>query len=204
MMIIKQLSVGDWDVFCYLIGCEKTRKALVIDPGGDVDRILAAAEEERLTIQYILNTHHHADHTWGNQELKSKTGALIVMHALEDDLLRGPVKADIRLTDETTFRVGDILFQVFHTPGHSPGGICLYAEGNLFTGDTLFVGDSGRTDLVGGHRPTLGASLRKLMTLPDKTVIWPGHDYGPTPTSTIGREKRTNINAKEYGFFVEE
>jgi glyoxylase-like metal-dependent hydrolase (beta-lactamase superfamily II) len=203
-VIIKQLLVGSWDVFCYLVGCKKTREAVVIDPGGEVDRILEAAEKENLKIRYIVNTHFHGDHTLGNRELKEKTGALIVLHALDDDLLRGPLKADIRVTGETTLKVGEIVFQILHTPGHSPGGICLYAQGNLFTGDTLFVGDSGRTDLVGGHRPTLGASLRRLMTLPEETVVWPGHDYGPSPTSTIGREKRTNINAKEYGFYVED
>ncbi|MEW6185446.1 MAG: MBL fold metallo-hydrolase, partial [Thermodesulfobacteriota bacterium] len=201
-MIIRQLPVGAWEVFCYIIGCEKTREALVIDPGGDVEAILETTRKERLNLKYIFNTHHHGDHTYGNQALKQMTGAKVVMHALEDDFLRGPSKADIRLTDEKTFQVGEIVFRIFHTPGHSPGGLCLYAEGNLFTGDTLFVGDSGRTDLAGGHRPTLGASIRKLMTLPDETVVWPGHDYGPTPTSTIGHEKKTNINAKEYGYYV--
>jgi glyoxylase-like metal-dependent hydrolase (beta-lactamase superfamily II) len=100
--------------------------------------------------------------------------------------------------------VGEITFEVIHTPGHTPGGICLYAEGNLFTGDTLFVGDSGRTDLAGGHRPTLGASIRRLMQLPDDTAVWPGHDYGPTPTSTLHWEKRNNVNAVEYGYYEEE
>jgi hydroxyacylglutathione hydrolase len=203
-MIVKQIPVGPMDVFSYLIGCEKTREALVIDPGGDVERIVAQAKEEDLTIRFIFNTHHHWDHTDGNEALKKMTGARIVMHALEDDFLKGPSKADIRLKDETTFQVGEIPFQIFHTPGHSPGGLCLYAQGQLFTGDTLFVGDSGRTDLAGGHRPTLGASIRRLMALPDDTIVWPGHDYGPTPSSTIGNEKRTNVNAKEYGYYVKD
>jgi glyoxylase-like metal-dependent hydrolase (beta-lactamase superfamily II) len=112
-------------------------------------------------------------------------------------------EADVRLSGDEDLQVGAITFKVIHTPGHTPGGICLYAEGNLFTGDTLFVGDSGRTDLKGGHRPTLGASIRRLMTLPDDTVVWPGHDYGPSPSSTIGWEKRHNVNAKEYGYFVD-
>ena len=203
-MIVRQIPVGGWDVFSYLIGCEKTREAIVIDPGGDVDLIAAKAEEENLKIKYIFNTHHHGDHTHGNEALKKLTGARIVIHELEDGFLGRAAKADIRLKNEITFQVGEITFQIFHTPGHSPGGICLYAEGQLFTGDTLFVGDSGRTDLAGGHRPTLGASIRRLMELPDDTVVWPGHDYGPTPSSTIGREKRTNVNAKEYGYFVKD
>jgi hydroxyacylglutathione hydrolase len=203
-MIIRQIPVGSMDVFSYLIGCEKTREAMVIDPGGNVERIAAAAQSEGLNIKYIFNTHHHWDHTDGNEALKRITGARIVMHALEDYLQRGALKADIRIKDEKTFQVGEITLQVFHTPGHTPGGLCLYAEGQLFTGDTLFVGDSGRTDLPGGHRPTLGASIRKLMQLPDETVVWPGHDYGPTPSSTIAWEKRNNVNAREYGYYVKD
>ncbi|MGC1401683.1 MAG: MBL fold metallo-hydrolase [Thermodesulfobacteriota bacterium] len=203
-MIVKQIPVGSMDVFSYLVGCEKTREAMVIDPGGDVELIAATAKEEGLIIKFIFNTHHHWDHAFGNGALKKLTGAKIVLHALEDDLLKGDSKADIRLKDEKTFQVGEITFQIFHTPGHTPGGLCLYAQGQLFTGDTLFVGDSGRTDLAGGHRPTLGASIRNLMKLPDDTVVWPGHDYGPIPSSTIGHEKRTNVNAKEYGYFVKD
>jgi hydroxyacylglutathione hydrolase len=203
-MIVKQIPVGSLEVFSYIIGCEKTRDAMVIDPGGDVERIAAAAQSEGLNIKYVFNTHHHWDHTYGNEALKKITSARIVMHALEDDLQRGPSKADIRINDEKTFQVGEITFQLFHTPGHTPGGLCLYAEGQLFTGDTLFVGDSGRTDLPGGHRPTLGASIRRLMELPDETVVWPGHDYGPTPSSTIAWEKRNNVNAKEYGYYVKD
>jgi len=201
-MIVKQIPIGAWDVFSYIIGDEKTGEAMVIDPGGDVELIVARAKEEKLNVKYIFNTHSHGDHTSGNAALKKLIGAKIVMHALEDDLVRGAAKADIRLKDEKTFKVGEITFQVFHTPGHSPGGLCLYAEGQLFTGDTLFVGDSGRTDLAGGNRPALGASIRRLMELPEDTIVWPGHDYGPTTSSTLGREKRTNVNAKEYGYYV--
>jgi hydroxyacylglutathione hydrolase len=201
-MIVIQLLVGSMDVFCYIVGCEKTQDAMVIDPGGDIKTIVRTAKEENLNIKYIFNTHHHWDHTYGNAEVKKLTGAKIVMHALEDERVNPGAKADILIKDEKIFKLGEITFQVLHTPGHSPGGLCLYARGQLFTGDTLFVGDSGRTDLPGGHRPTLGASIRMLMKLPDDTVVWPGHNYGRTPNSTIGNEKRTNINAKEYGYYV--
>ena len=189
-MIIKQLEMGPIDNFSYLIGCEETRKALVIDPGTNVEKIIAEADEAGLEIEMILNTHGHGDHTTGNASLKGRTGARIVIHELDAG---GFPEADLHLADETTLHVGAITFDVIHTPGHTPGGICLYAQGNLFTGDTLFVGDSGRTDLPGGHRPTLGASIRRLMRLPDETTLWPGHDYGPTPSSTIGWEKRNNV-----------
>jgi hydroxyacylglutathione hydrolase len=200
-MIIRQLEIGEMGNFSYLVGCEKTRRALVIDPGHDVEQIVAVAEEDGLDIVTIVNTHGHADHTAGNAELKARTGAKIVIHALDAD--RYPA-ADVFLNDEKPLRLGEITFDVIHTPGHTPGGICLHAQGNLFTGDTLFVGDSGRTDLPGGHRPTLGRSIRRLMKLPDDTRIWPGHNYGPSPSSTLAWEKRHNVNAKEYGYYVKD
>jgi len=200
-MIIKQIDIGNMDNFCYLIGCETTRKALVIDPGNDVEQIVSAADSEGLEIVTIVNTHGHGDHTAGNMALRALTGAKIVIHALDAD--RFP-DADVQLKDEKNLPLGELTIDVIHTPGHTPGGICLHVQGNLFTGDTLFVGDSGRTDLNGGHRPTLGQSIRRLMELPDDTIVWPGHNYGPTPSSTIGWEKRNNVNAKEYGYYVAE
>ena len=198
-MIVKQLKFGG-DNFIYLLGCETTRKACVIDTLASTDRIIHTARQNNLTIEQIIHTHGHYDHVAGSEELKKRTGAKIIMHELDAKRVD---YVDIRLKDEKEIIVGDLKLRAIHTPGHTPGGICLYAEGQLFTGDTLFVGDSGRTDLPGGHRPTLGASIRKLMTLPDETIVWPGHDYGPTSSSTIGWEKKNNVNAKEYGFFIE-
>ena len=200
-MIIRQLEIGYMDNFCYIVGCEKTHRALVIDPGQDAERIVSATEKEGLEIVTIVNTHGHGDHTAGNSRLKALTGAGIIIH--QNDADRYP-EADVFLNDEKSLQLGEITFDVIHTPGHTPGGICLYAQDNLFTGDTLFVGDSGRTDLPGGDRPTLGQSIRRLMQLPDDTVVWPGHNYGPTPSSTIGWEKRNNVNAKEYGYYVKD
>ena len=200
-MIIKQIATGYMDNFSYIVGCENTRQALVIDPGSDVERIASMAAKEDLKIVTIVNTHGHGDHTAGNARLKSLTGANVIIHELDGDRYPG---ADLLLSDEKDLQLGDITFDVIHTPGHTPGGICLHARGNLFTGDTLFVGDSGRTDLAGGDRPTMGRSIRRLMELPDDTVVWPGHDYGPTPSSTLGWEKRNNVNAIEYGYFVQD
>jgi hydroxyacylglutathione hydrolase len=200
-MIIKQLEVGYLDNFSYIVGCEATRKALVIDPGPEVDLIAAEAAKAELRIETIVNTHGHGDHTAGNAELKTLTGARVIIHRHDAEYYP---QADLFLSDETTLALGQIEFEIIHTPGHSPGGICLYAQGNLFTGDTLFVGDSGRTDLPGSHRPSLGASIRRLMQLHDDTVVWPGHNYGPSVSSTIGWEKRHNVNAKEYGYHVPE
>ena len=191
-MIIKQIAIGYMDNFSYIVGCQNTRQALVIDPGADAEHIASVAAEEDLKIVTIVNTHGHGDHTAGNAKLKSLTGANVIIHARDGD--RYPA-ADILLSDEKTLQLGDITFDVIHTPGHTPGGICLHARGNLFTGDTLFVG---------GDRLTLGRSIRRLMELPDDTVVWPGHDYGPTPTSTLRWEKRNNVNAIEYGYFVQD
>ncbi|MBW2622149.1 MAG: MBL fold metallo-hydrolase [Deltaproteobacteria bacterium] len=199
-MIVKQLLVTPMAVFCYIVGCEKMKGAMVLDPGGEVDRIMSEIEAMGVTVKYIVNTHQHGDHTAGNAELKERTGAQLVTSALEMSPL-----TDIAIDKETsTFKMGEITFDVFHTPGHSPGGICLHAQGQLFTGDTLFVGDSGRTDLGGGGRPALGASIRSLMVLPDDTVVWPGHNYGPMVSSTLGWEKRNNVNAREYGYYVKD
>lgn len=196
-MLIRQIITNGFDEFGYIVGGDRGGAGAVIDPGGSADLIAEEAKKAGLTIEFIIHTHGHIDHTAGTGRLKDLTGARVVRHRLEGDEGR----VDILLDTEKTFAVGDIVFTLFHTPGHTPGGICLYAEGNLFTGDTLFVGDSGRTDLPGSDRSALGASLRALMELPEDTVVWPGHDYGPTPTSTLGREKRTNINAREYGFY---
>ena len=201
-MIINQLKSGYMENFSYVVGCENTRLAMAIDPGAEAERLLGAADNENLNIDIIVNTHGHGDHTAGNAALKTLTGAKIYIHELDAD--RYP-EADILLKDAMTIQVGEITFEIIHTPGHTPGSICLYARGNLFTGDTLFVGDSGRTDLPGGHRPTLGKSIRRLMQqMPDETVIWPGHNYGPKMSSTIHWEKRNNVNAKEYGYYVGE
>lgn len=196
-MIIKQLCLGSMDNFTYIIGDESSKTAMVIDPAADVEAIIDEAEEANLKIITIFNTHGHFDHTAGNNMLKFKTGAQIVLHKADQYLY---ANADVWLEDETSFEHGSIRFRLIHTPGHTPGGICLLSEGNLFTGDTLFVGDSGRTDLEGGDRTRMAESLRDLMRLPSDTVVWPGHDYGPMPSSTIGWERTNNVNAVEYGF----
>jgi glyoxylase-like metal-dependent hydrolase (beta-lactamase superfamily II) len=179
---------------------------LVIDPADDADRILAAAEQNRIKIQYIVNTHGHVDHVMGNEEMKKKTGAQILIHEMDAPSLtkipksmlamfggRPSPPADRTLKDEELIQVGRLALKVLHTPGHSPGGICVYADGRVFTGDTLFVGGVGRTDLPGGSWPLMLRSIQtKLLTLPDETIVLPGHNYGTAPTSTIKNERLNN------------
>lgn len=206
-MIIKQMIVGHMDVCCYIVGCPKTRKAVLIDPAGDEERVLKALGEFELEVQYVVNTHGHADHTCGNQIIKGLTGAQVIMHELDDDFFSRPEikgffqqmglpaspSVDIRVKEGDVIRAGEIALRTIHVPGHTPGSICLYGEGNLFTGDTLFVGAVGRTDLPGGSMEGLLRSIKeKILPLPDETIIWPGHNYGDSPTSTLRKEKQTN------------
>jgi glyoxylase-like metal-dependent hydrolase (beta-lactamase superfamily II) len=206
-MIVKQMRVGPMDVFCYILGCEDTHKGLVIDPAGEEERILETARALGITVESVVNTHGHPDHTCGNRKIAEQTGAKIFMHALDDRFFNTPQgqsmamqmgftpspSADVLLEDGDIISIGDKGLTVLHTPGHSPGGICLYVEDNLFTGDTLFVGAVGRTDLPGGSMETLLRSIKdRILSLPDETIIWPGHDYGGSPTSTIALEKGHN------------
>jgi hydroxyacylglutathione hydrolase len=205
-MFVKQVEVSRMAVFAYIVGCKVTKEALVIDPAADGEKLLAEATERGYMIKYIVNTHSHIDHIMGNKRMKDLTNAKIIIH--EKDALslinQSPQMmsmfnaepspaADITVKDGDDIVIGETSLKVLHTPGHSPGGICLYSKGIVFTGDTLFVGAVGRTDLGGGSFEVLAASIRnKLFTLPDETIVAPGHNYGETPKSTIGREKVYN------------
>jgi len=187
-MDIDQMKVGFMAVFCYLVWCQRTREGLLIDPAGDEDRVVSTVNQRQVHLKYIVNTHGHVDHTCGNERVKALTGAKIIIH----ELTPSP-PADITVTDGDEIVAGDVSLEVIHTPGHSPGGICLLGGGNLFSGDTLFVGGIGRTDLPGGSMSQFMQAIReRILTLPGETIVWPGHDYGPRPSSTIEIERKTN------------
>ncbi len=188
---------------CYILGCETTKTAALIDPGGDADKLLMALAEASLEVKYLINTHGHFDHVGGNSRMKDVTGAKIACHPDDEPMLlelsRSAARyglsaedsppADIFLKDGDDITFGDITLKVIATPGHSLGGICLYTPGHLFAGDTLFMGSIGRTDLPGGDYDTLIASIKnKLLVLPEDTVVYPGHG----PETSIGYEKRMN------------
>jgi glyoxylase-like metal-dependent hydrolase (beta-lactamase superfamily II) len=212
-MKIEQIPVGFMQVFCYLVYDEETKEGILIDPAGNENELIAHLEERGVKLRYVVNTHGHADHTCGNERIRKATGASVVMHASDDLFFQnkestifarsmgftpsGP--ADVRVQDGDELSFGNIKMKFIHTPGHTPGGCCILIDGNLFTGDTLFVGGIGRTDLPGGSFRQLIGSLKDLVkNLPPETVVWPGHDYGDLPRSTLKREAETNPYIVEY------
>ncbi len=207
-IIIKQIPVGSYQVNCYLVACPETGALAIIDPGGDPEEIIKTIEQDNLKPLMILNTHGHADHVIANRELAEMFDIPVCIHEADDSFfarneiretsekelgLPPPGLADRRLRDGEKIAVGTLTLEVIHTPGHTPGSVCYKAGNNLFTGDTLFVGDVGRTDLVGGSLDILLNSLKeKVIVLPEETIVWPGHDYGETPTSTLAWEMEEN------------
>jgi len=204
-MIVEQILVTGMAVFCYLVADEKTGEGLLIDPAGDFDEIFAVVEKHGVKIKYVVNTHGHFDHTSGNDHVIAKTGAQLLIHEADADSLgsvtnrllsrfiggKGSPKPFSFLRDGDIVSVGSVKLKVIHTPGHSEGGICLYTDGHIFTGDTLFTEGTGRTDLPGGSTKKIYDSIKnKILTLPDDTIIWPGHHYGRFPKSTVKEQKQ--------------
>ena len=213
-IIIKQIPVEPFQVLTYIVACPQNSDAVIIDPAGDEDKLLALIETEKLRIKYILNTHGHADHVLGNSKMKNFLKVPVCMHEADDIFFNDPAvrekssqelglppsdPADIKLKDGDILEVGSLKIEVIHTPGHTPGSVCFLVDENLFTGDTLFVGAAGRTDLIGGSLNTLIKSIEeKLIVLPKQTIVWPGHDYGESPSSTIGREMEENLYITDF------
>jgi len=204
-MTFDVVVVGPLGVNCCLLGCEATGQGIVVDPGGDVERILAVAHKRGLTVVSIINTHGHFDHVGGNLELKRATGAELLIHGADEPMLarvstvagmyglqaEDSPAPDRLLEDGMLVTFGSQQLRVIHTPGHTPGGCCLYleAEQKLISGDTLFADGVGRTDLPGGSYEQLVDSIRqRLFVLPEQVAVWPGHG----PSTTIGHEKRNN------------
>ena len=200
-------AVGPFRVFTSLVACSESGEALLIDPGGPAPALSKRLHQKGWRLRWLVNSHGHADHISGNDLWAETTGAAVVIHQLDWEFFGRPemqaqaraegfrplTRADLQVADGHRLPLGRHEALVLHTPGHTPGSICLYFPGHLFTGDTLFVGAAGRTDLPGGSLTQLISSLEeKIMPLPDDTRVWPGHDYGEAPTSTLGQEKTTN------------
>ena len=202
-MKIIQLEVGSLGTNCYIAYCENTKKAVIIDPGGDAAKILAAVSREGLLVEAIINTHGHADHVLANVKVQEATGAPLWILSADADMLGSGSrnlsaflggatscgKADRLLADGEVLPIGDFTLTVLHTPGHTPGGISLLFDKTVFVGDTLFAESIGRTDFPGGSYSQLLESIKtKLMVLDDETKVYPGHG----PATTIGWERRQN------------
>ena len=202
-MLLHPFVTGSLETNTYLLADRDTGEALVIDPGGDPGEILAYLAQERLHCRLIVNTHGHFDHVSGNGALKKATGASLLAHGGDVPMLteaatharyfmlraENSPPPDILLVDQGEVGVGSVRLRVRHTPGHSPGGVTLVAPGMAFCGDLVFYGSVGRTDLPGGSERVLLDSIRRqILTLPDDTVLYPGHG----PDTTVGREKKQN------------
>ena len=202
-MIIKTLPVGPIMANCFIVGCQETMQAAIIDPGDEAEKILQSVADSNLEVKTIINTHGHFDHVSANKGIHAATNAPILIHALDAPMLEhisasaanwglsaenSPVP-DRTLNDGDTVVFGKITLSVLHTPGHTPGGISLFTEGHVFVGDTLFAGSIGRTDFPGGDFTTLKSSIQdKLFTLGDDVRVYTGHG----PETTLGHEKQHN------------
>jgi glyoxylase-like metal-dependent hydrolase (beta-lactamase superfamily II) len=197
-MIFEQIPTGGDRNFAYLIGDETTRRAAVVDPANDPDGVLARLEARGLRLEWVIHTHDHPDHAGDSEVILRRTGARLLAWSAGT------------IDPGTPLSLGGVTLAFLHTPGHSPDSICVLASepgspGKLITGDTLFVGKVGGTDLGAGARAEYDSLRRKLLALPDATEVWPGHDVGVAPSSTIGHERRTNpfLLRESFEDFVE-
>lgn len=186
-MKVHQILVGNMANFTYVVEDEETKEAIIIDPSWDLDKIEEVITRNSLKIKYIINTHHHFDHTLGNQAMKESTGAKIIQHENSE------IDHDVAVKEGDAIKFGNSKLLVIHTPGHSKDSMCLIGDGKIFTGDTLFVGNCGRVDLPGGSARELYHSLFDVLhTLDDNLTMYCGHHYGSTEVSTIGDQKAIN------------
>lgn len=191
-MFFKQVKGKYNDNFSYILADEKSKETMVVDPSYNNAEIYHIMDSQDLKLKYIVNTHSHRDHIIGNDDLKARYGGKIVANHLSH------ISKDLEVGEGDILEVGSIKIKVIYTPGHSSDSICLLADDKILTGDTLFVGECGRTDLSGGDPHQMYYSLfGKLMALNDDLEVYPGHDYGSKYKSTIGHERRFNYTLEK-------
>lgn len=200
---VVQIEVGMLQNFCEILFCPETREAAIVDPAWEVDRLMKEIDARKLRVTTLLITHTHNDHIEGVAELVAKTGCAVVVSPREASQVRGDAKTIVDATEGVDVAIGKRGVRVLETPGHTVGGVCFLADGYIVTGDLLFIGGCGRTDFQGGDTATMWKSLQRVAALPEETRVYPGHDYGDTPTSTLGQEVRTNrfLLCKSYEEF---
>lgn len=206
-LLIRQYEIGPLNNFLYLLGDPVTREMAVVDPAWDVDFLCREAEKLEYKISKVFLTHAHPDHVNGLEELLSRHPVAVYISKFEYPPLRPRVEGLVDVTGKDKLSVGKISFDILPTPGHTPGCQCFLAQGQLISGDTLFIDGCGRCDLPGSDPKAMYNSLHKvLMDLPDETVIYPGHNYGPTPSDTMGHQKITNpyLQSASLSEFLEE
>ncbi|MCX5726763.1 MAG: MBL fold metallo-hydrolase [Candidatus Saganbacteria bacterium] len=196
-MFLKKIIVGELETNCYIVADEKTWDAMIIDPGEETEKVLLVIEENHLKPRYIICTHGHPDHSGEVKKLSEAINVPVYIHKEDALMLNGLVANYLGiktpssiafLENDQEINLGDLRFKVIHTPGHSKGGICLYHDSVLFSGDTLFAGEVGRMDLPGGSKADLIRSLKRLFKLPEDTLVYPGHGE----ETSIKEEKRSN------------
>ena len=191
-LYLKQMEVGPMQNFVYLVGDRNTREVLVVDPAWEVKRILETAAQDDLQVKGALITHTHFDHVNGLQDLLEKTDGTVYIHKNEAEFLKGMKDNIYKVEGGDQIHIGEVEIQFLHTPGHTPGSQCFLVDQNLISGDTLFINACGRCDLPGGNAEQMYESLKRLTSLDDSTVLYPGHNYAEEPASTIGDEKKYN------------
>ena len=198
-MIFEQVPTGGDRNFGYFLADRSEGCSAVVDPSGRPDLFLELNECHKCTLKYVVCTHDHYDHTGGTHDIARHSSALIVMHQITGD------RADLQVEDGEELALGSLTLKIIHTPGHTVDSICVLCDDILLTGDTLFVGKVGGTDLGRGASAEYESLHNKLMKLPDEIKVYPGHDYGVAPSSTIGREKETNpfLFRKSFEEFVD-
>jgi len=186
-IFFEQIHVGSYKNFSYIVGDKNLGIAVVFDPAFDVDGLYSKIVENKFSLKYIVNTHAHFDHIEGNAAMQEKTGAEIIMHK------SSKAKKNIGVIDGDSLRIGKINLRFIHTHGHSPESMCVVVDDfALITGDTLFIGECGRVDLPGGDAGELYDSFEKLRSLNPNLIVYPGHDYGKTPSSTLAEQLKSN------------